>query len=132
MWGPLSSAFPRVSPGRDISGIYVPEGTIVSTSAYVTARDPAVFPEPDLYNPDRWLNATKEMKEMSRPFSYGPRNCIGKHLAHLGLILTLSRLYQLYDIENDPVMTEATMRPKDRGVTFPIGQKLIIKPTPLK
>ncbi|CAM1509688.1 Fc.00g000230.m01.CDS01 [Cosmosporella sp. VM-42] len=101
-WGPLSAAFPRVSPGREISGHYISKGTVVSTSAYATSRDPRVFPEPEVYNPDRWLNAGKEMKEMSRPFSYGPRNCIGKHLAQIGLTLTLSRMYQLYDIENDP------------------------------
>ena len=67
---------------------------------------------------------------MSRPFSYGPRNCIGKHLAQIGLILTLSRLYQLYDIDNDPIMTDEMMRPKDRGVTAPWAAKVLIKPTP--
>ena len=129
MWGPLSSAFPRVSPGRVISGHYIPKETIVSTSSHATSHDPQVFPEPDRYNPDRWLNADKEMKEMSRPFSYGPRNCIGKHLAQIGLFLTLSRLYQLYDIENDGCMTSDMMRLKDRGVSAPWGAKVVIKPT---
>ncbi|KAL7952216.1 cytochrome P450 [Trichoderma compactum] len=129
VWGPLSAAFPRVSPGRLICGHFVPKGTIVSVSSHATARDPHVFSEPETYDPDRWLNAGPEMKNMSRPFSYGPRNCIGKPLAEIGLKLTLSRLYQLYDIENDPSMTESSMRLKDRGVAAPWDAKLLIKPS---
>ncbi|KEZ42082.1 hypothetical protein SAPIO_CDS6308 [Scedosporium apiospermum] len=129
IWGPLSAAFPRVSPGRLISGHYIPKGTIVSTSSHATSRDPEVFPDPEVYNPDRWLNPGKEMKEMSRPFSYGPRNCIGRHLAQIGLTLTLARLYQLYDMENDCCMTEEMMRPKDRGVTSPWAATVLVKPT---
>lgn len=66
---------------------------------------------------------------MSRPFSYGPRNCIGRHLAQIGLTLTLARLYQLYDMENDCCMTEEMMRPKDRGVTSPWAATVLVKPT---
>jgi cytochrome P450 len=132
LYGPLSSGFPRVSPGRHISGEYVPEGTIVSTSAYITARDPTVFADPLEYIPERWLDATPEMRNSWRPFSYGPRNCIGKHLAEIGLNLTLARLYQLYDIKIDPSMTDDMMRPCDRGVTFPWGKKLLVIPAPVK
>ncbi|KAH8815289.1 cytochrome P450 [Xylogone sp. PMI_703] len=131
LWGPLSAAFPRVSPGRDISGHYVPKGTIVSTSSYASSRDPQVFPDYDVFDPDRWLNAGKDMKDMTQPFSYGPRNCIGKHLAQIGFTLTLSRIYQLYDIEIDPSMTEGMMRLKDRGVSSPWGGKVLIRPTPI-
>lgn len=129
MYGPLNAAFPRISPGREISGHFIPKGTIVSTPSYATSRDSKVFANPDVYTPNRWLNASKQMKEMSRPFSYGPRNCIGKHLAQIGLTLTLARLYQLCDIENDPSMTMEMMRPKDRGVIAPWDAKFFIRPT---
>lgn len=66
---------------------------------------------------------------MSRPFSYGPRNCIGKHLADIGLHLTLARLYQLYDIMIEPSMTDEMMRQKDRGVCAPWDEKLLVRPT---
>lgn len=129
IWGPLSAGFPRVSPGKVIGDHFIPKGVQVATPAYVTARDPKVFPNPTEYIPERWLNATPEMRNMSRPFSYGPRNCIGKHLADIGLHLTLTRLYQLYDIEIDPSMTDAMMLQKDRGVCAPWDEKLIVRPT---
>ncbi|KAJ9607707.1 hypothetical protein H2200_007785 [Cladophialophora chaetospira] len=128
VWGPLSAGFPRVSPGRIIGEHYIPQGVVVSTSAYATARDPTVFPNPHVFQPERWLKATPEMRNMSRPFSYGPRNCIGKHLADINMNITLARLYQLYDIENDPSMTEEMMAPNDRGVTSPVGSKLLVRP----
>jgi cytochrome P450 len=101
----------------------------VLTSAHATSHDPQIFASPELYNPDRWLDATKDMRESLRAFSYGPRNCVGKNLAHIGLVLTISRLYQLYDVENDPCMTDAMMRPKDRGVTAPWDAKVVVRPT---
>jgi cytochrome P450 len=118
-----------VSSGRQISGEFIPAGTVVSTSAYTTCRDPNVFDNPLDYVPERWLEPTPEMTSASRPFSYGPRNCIGKHLAEIGLHLTLSRLFQLYDIRVDPSMTEEMMKQCDRGVTSPWAKKMVVVPT---
>ena len=108
---------------------FIPAGVVVSTSAYATARDEKVFPHPHEFQPERWLIATSDMRNMSRPFSYGPRNCIGKHLADINMHITIARLYQLYDIENDSAMTEEMMAPNDRGVTSPVGNKLLVKVT---
>ncbi|KAJ8106539.1 hypothetical protein OPT61_g9465 [Boeremia exigua] len=119
LWAPLSVNNPRVSPGKVIGGHFIPAGTIVSNSIYSTSRDPTVFPNPGIFDPSRWENATSTMRIMSRPFSSGPRNCIGKHLAEINLALTIARLYQLYDIVPDPSMTEEVMRVKDQGVLSP-------------
>ena len=67
---------------------------------------------------------------MSRPFSYGPRNCIGKHLAEIGLILTLSRLYQLFDVTVHPQTTDKMMEPKDIGILEPCGERLYVSIKP--
>jgi len=72
-----------------------------------TARDPPVFPDPEAFVPERWLQATPQMRGMSRPFSTGSRNSVvGRHLAEVNLALTLSRLFQLYDLTVDPTTTE--------------------------
>src|ERR1700761_3767501 len=102
-----------------IAGRWVPKGVVVETNIYTTARDPNVFPNPSQFDPSRWEHATNEMRHMSRPFSYGPRNCVGRHLAEMNLTLTVARLYQLYDIVPDPSLTPEQMRQIDLGVLEP-------------
>ncbi|KPI40469.1 Versicolorin B desaturase [Cyphellophora attinorum] len=132
LWGPLNPGFPRVSPGKVIGEHYVPAGAVVNTIPYAAHRDPKIFPNPLKFTPERWLDASADMRAMLRPFSLGPRNCIGKHLADINLHLTLTRLYQLFDIENDPSMTDAMMRQKDRGTCGPCDGMFLIRPRAAK
>ena len=91
----------------------------METCTYATVRDTRVFDRPLDFDPLRWEGATKEMKQMSRPFSYGPRNCVGRHLAELALTLTIARLYQLYDVVPDATIDPSQVRQVDHGVLEP-------------
>ena len=80
--------FPRYVPAKgarlgDFDGI--PAGCTVSTSAYSLHRNETVFPEPEAWRPERWVNATdtkrKEMQKWFWAFGSGSRMCIGNHLA---------------------------------------------------
>jgi cytochrome P450 len=126
LWGPINVCNPRVSPGRTLGEkeVFVPKGTVVATNAFTTARDPSLFPDPDAFKPERWFKPTAAMKKNNNPFSIGPRNCIGKHLAEVQLSLTLARIYQLYDVSADPSITAYSMRHKDRGVMEPWAASL--------
>lgn len=108
-----------MSPGKSIAGHWVPKGVVVAASLYALARDPNVFHDPIKFNPSRWEEATDEMRQMSRPFSIGPRNCVGRHLAEINLVLTVACLYQSYDIVPDPSLTEEKMKQIDLGVLEP-------------
>lgn len=85
--------FPRVVPagGAQIEGVAVPAGTVVAASVYPLHRNAAVFPEPDDWKPERWLNASEEQRrDMLRwfwAFGSGGRMCIGNHLAVRGWFL---------------------------------------------
>ncbi|KEF53378.1 uncharacterized protein A1O9_10353 [Exophiala aquamarina CBS 119918] len=127
LWGPLNTGIPRISTGRMIAGEYFPAGVGISNNPYATARDPDAFPNPEEYEPDRWNNASTEMRLMSRPFSIGPRNCIGRHLALIGLYVTVTRIFQLFDVTTDPSMTEEKMRQKDQGVFSPWDETLLVR-----
>ncbi|KEF62035.1 uncharacterized protein A1O9_00007 [Exophiala aquamarina CBS 119918] len=127
LWSPLNVEMPRVSPGRVLGSHYIPKGATVSISSYSTARHPHAFPDPEAFIPERWLQATPEMRGMSRPFSTGSRNCVGKHLAVVNLALTLCRIFQLYDLTVDPITTEEMMKQSDRGTMDPKGGKLYVR-----
>jgi hypothetical protein len=66
----------------------IPVGTRVSSQAYSLHRNEQVFPEPEVWNPRRWLDASPEQRdEMMKwfwAFGSGGRMCIGNHLAALG------------------------------------------------
>ena len=37
-------------------GYHIPKDAIVHANHYLISRDPAVFPEPAEFKPERWLN----------------------------------------------------------------------------
>lgn len=80
---PIPMSLPRYVPqgGRSIDGFFFPQGTIVSCQGYSVHRiNQDVFPEPDRFNPDRWLTAEGDTKRRRLMFSFsnGGRGCVGK------------------------------------------------------
>ncbi|CAK7203398.1 hypothetical protein SEUCBS139899_006131 [Sporothrix eucalyptigena] len=128
--GPLQSVAPRVSPGKVIGSTFVPAGVIVSNLQYATHRDPTVFTDPLEFQPERWETATPEMKTMTRPFSIGPRNCIGMHLARVQMLLTVCALYQRFELTLDPQTTDDMMDMRDLGLMAPVGKQLWMRVVP--
>ncbi|RPA99485.1 cytochrome P450 [Choiromyces venosus 120613-1] len=105
---PVPGLLPReviAKEGVEIDGIYIPEGTVAGTPIYALHHNPAYFPDPFSFKPERWLSTytSNDDVEAARsaftPFSIGPRGCIGKSVAYMELRLTLARLLFEYDCE---------------------------------
>jgi cytochrome P450 len=81
LYAPLPASEPRSLPTYSvIDGFQIPAGTVVSMSPYTLHRNPDVFPDPLVFNPERWLGDPKEVAEMKKcfwAFSSGGRMCIG-------------------------------------------------------
>lgn len=96
----LQLGLPRVCPGATIDGYYVPSGTEVSVDNFVVSRDARNFPDPDEFHPERWIGEnTRSNKEASRPFSIGPRACLGINLAYPEARMILATMAYSYDWE---------------------------------
>lgn len=79
----IPMSLPRLVPqgGRAIDGMYVPENTIVSCQPHSVHRmNTHVYPNPDKFNPDRWLEAEgdADRRRLLFSFSNGGRGCVGK------------------------------------------------------
>lgn len=86
---PVPMTLFRVVPagGARIDGFEIPAGTTVGCQAYSLYRKEDVFPDPDRFEPERWLTTDPQklsaMKTHFWPFSSGGRMCLGhKYVFH--------------------------------------------------
>ena len=83
----------------ELLGTKIPPGVIVGCGLYSLSRNPDRYPEPDRFNPDRWLALGRKPGALeTAQFGGGPHFCLGYHMAWLeavqfGVILarTLAR-----------------------------------------
>ncbi|KAK0222323.1 cytochrome P450 [Armillaria fumosa] len=94
-------ALPRVlSADTDIDGISVPAGTVVGVGNYFILMNKDIFPEPEVFNPDRWIQSdSPSLDRYLVPFSKGPRACLGINLAWCELYLVFGNLFRKLDME---------------------------------
>jgi cytochrome P450 len=102
----------------EIGGYTIPSGTVVIFSQYLLHNDPRFFPEPERFDPDRWLPERQHGRPKFAyfPFGGGNRICIGESFAWMeGILLlaTLARRWRLERLETAPVPMKAviTLRP---------------------
>nr|DAB41819.1 TPA_inf: cytochrome P450 CYP405A23 [Calephelis virginiensis] len=77
-------------------GRVAPAGTSVIIFYDAMYQNPKIFPEPEKYNPDRFLDSMHTFAFV--PFSAGPRNCVGFRYAWVVMKSTLSNLIRRYEI----------------------------------
>lgn len=87
---------PRVAQkgGTWILGQFVPEGTHLSATPWITHRNRALYGEDaELFRPERWLEASPEKlqqwKKYDFQFGYGSRACPGKTIAQMAIFKIL-------------------------------------------
>lgn len=85
----------------------------IDTHNYAAGRSPAHFNLPDEFRPERWLPATHPLHDATgrfesdnkgamKPFSAGPRDCVGKNLAYAEMRVVVSLLLWNFDFEALP------------------------------
>ena len=117
----------RASVGDIVGGCAVPAGSAVILGIYWTHRHPEFWPEPERFDPARWLATTASDRPRTAylPFGAGPRQCIGGAFSLLEAKLVLATLLQRFDI--DPVPGTDT-RPQARiTLTAAHGLKATIR-----
>jgi cytochrome P450 len=77
-----------------VDGHRIPAGWNLLVNIYALHRDPAAWPEPERFDPDRFLPDRSEGRSRWQflPFGGGQRKCIGDHFAMLEATVALATL----------------------------------------
>ena len=65
-------------------------------------RDPDVYPEPEVFKPERFLNAKGTMREgvaLKSVFGFGKRVCPGRHFVDTTLFIVVATVLSAFRIE---------------------------------
>lgn len=73
----------RLTVPMEVGEFTFPRGWTLMPCIYLIHRDPDVFPEPERFMPERFLNDPRPSSRVWLPFGAGSRHCIGSHLATL-------------------------------------------------
>lgn len=89
--------------GIEISGVFIPGGTVVAVNVPALYRDPSIWgDDPDIYRPERWLEADEgrraKMLRADLTFSAGRRSCIGQNVAWIEMKKCLPELLHRFDV----------------------------------
>ncbi|UJA19436.1 cytochrome P450 [Thermoleophilia bacterium SCSIO 60948] len=82
----------------ELGGYTIPTGVLIGLSAGLTHYDPNLFPEPDRFRPERFLEVNPGTYEWI-PFGGGIRRCIGATFAHMELDVVLRTLLSRLELE---------------------------------
>ncbi|MER5938107.1 cytochrome P450 [Streptomyces sp. NPDC001928] len=92
----------------EIEGIRIPAGADILVSPWVTQRHPDHWPDPERFDPARFMPEAEAGRPRYAwfPFGGGPRACIGQHLSMLESVLGLAvllREFELADVQEGEV-----------------------------
>lgn len=118
LYPPLLVFARRALEAFTLGGHEMPAGTIFFVSPWAIHRDPKVFPDPERFDPDRFLPEAEASRHRAAwvPFGLGPRVCIGNHFAMMEAPMVMATVMRQARVEVDPsrdVVPEpfATLRP---------------------
>jgi cytochrome P450 len=106
--------FPRVTTSTvEVMGYSLEPGTVVVGSIYLTHHREEIYPDPDRFKPEHFLERRFSAFEYL-PFGGGARRCIGMTFAQFEMKLVISRIVSNFELA---LADKRSVRPMRRGLT---------------
>ncbi|OQE14875.1 hypothetical protein PENSTE_c032G03956 [Penicillium steckii] len=126
----IASRSPRVAPTEALvyndtqnnKEYIIPPGTLISETNYFVLNDPLLFPNPEVFEPERWMRASAKGERLDRylvNFSRGSRICLGMNLAYAELYMTFATLVRRFDLECQEGAAKHVAFVRDFGTPYP-------------
>nr|UOU03277.1 cytochrome P450 3044A1/2 [Brachionus rubens] len=89
------------SDDYEYNGMKIEKGMIWSVPIWALHHDPEIYPEPNVFRPERFDENEKKLRDNVAylPFGAGPRNCVGMRFALLEIKLLLAAILSKYRFE---------------------------------
>ncbi|KAG1740361.1 cytochrome P450 [Suillus lakei] len=106
-WRPVATLGFAHRASTDIiyqNGMCIPEGSIVFGNHWAISRDPSAYPNPDQFDPERWLNCDGKIRDDLKfpSYGFGRRICPGRHIADRSVFINVALLLWSFKITQDP------------------------------
>ncbi|XP_020281100.1 probable cytochrome P450 6a13 [Pseudomyrmex gracilis] len=113
------------------TNIHIPEGTSISIPVLGIQRDPAIYPDPDKFDPERFNEEQIAARHPYAflPFGEGPRACIGSRFGYMQTKVGILNILSNFKVKLHPrtsvplIFGKTTTVPTAKG-----GVHLIIEP----
>ena len=101
-------------------------GAMIIPTVYPSLRDPEIYTNPDLYDPDRYVTGDAEVKGAKNflVFGTGPHYCLGQVYAQLNLALMIGKASMYLDWVHHP--TPLSEEIKVFATIFPMVSKTVV------
>jgi len=80
------------------NGFRIPKGAFLLPAVWWFLHDPETYPDPETFDPERYIEPRNEPDPAIHAFGYGRRVCPGRYMAADNLYITVSRLLATFDI----------------------------------
>ncbi|KAL2767322.1 cytochrome P450 11B2, mitochondrial precursor, partial [Daubentonia madagascariensis] len=109
---PVGASLERLlSSDMVLQNYHIPAGTLVQVFLYSLGRNPAAFPRPERYDPQRWLEVKGSSTSFRHlAFGFGVRQCLGRRLAEVEMLLLLHHVLKNFLVE--------TLNQEDVGMVY--------------
>ncbi|MFE4625568.1 cytochrome P450 [Streptomyces mirabilis] len=127
---PPAWLLPRITPeDTELGGHRIPRGTHVFFSPYSIHHDPRFYPDPERFDPDRWLPepSTGRPREVYLPFGAGIHQCIGNNFALTEATIALATIAAGWRLCRPP---RAKVGTRSAALLEPVGLTLIARRRP--
>ncbi len=93
----ISIVIRRLTEPVEIGGFELPAGVSVTPSVYLVHRNPEIYPDPDSFKPERFLDNPPGTYSWI-PFGGGVRRCLGASFAQFEMAVVLRELVKRHGI----------------------------------
>ncbi|KAG0695263.1 cytochrome P450 [Suillus ampliporus] len=119
-WRPVSPNGLAHQTTKDViwENYCIPAGTTVIGNTWAICRDPEVYPEPDVFKPERWIDDQGRLRDdlSTFLFGFGRRVCPGQHVANRSVFINALLILWAFRLTLDPT------KPLD-DMGFMLGEK---------